>query len=118
MTTKGKTKKVKVEKVEEEAIPQRYTADIILVKEPYAKNERLAQISWYAAGDKLALAIQDTQYSSELEQLIKGNIVTAEGRTYNPFSQPKEWVLNLSKVAPNKLWNKWGATEAKASYEN
>ena len=118
MATKGKTKKVKVEKIEEEAIPVRYTADIVLVNEPYAKNERLAQVTWIAAGDKLRLAIQDTRYSTELENLVLGNIVTAEGRTYNPISQPKEWVLNLSKVAPNNLWKAWGATKAKASYEN
>jgi len=118
MATKRKTKKVKVEKIEEEAIPVRYTADIIMVKEPYAKNERLAQVTWIAAGNKLNLAIQNTRFSADLENLVLGNIVTAEGRTYNPISQPKEWVLNLSKVAPNNLWKAWGATEAKASYEN
>ena len=117
MATKGKTKKVKIEKIEE-AIPVRYTTDILIIHEPNAKNERLAQISWLAAGNKLVLAVQNTRYSTDLETFILGNIETAEGRTYNPVSQPKEWVLNLSKVAPNGLWGKWGASEARASYEN
>ena len=125
MATKVKDKKVKqaivivpVEKVKEEVIPERYVVNIVNVKEPYAKDERVAQITWISAGNKLVLAIQDTRFSSDLEQLVEGNIVTAEGRTYNPISQPKEWILNLSKVAPNNLWNRLGASEARALYEN
>ena len=119
MPTKVKTKKVKVEKVEEEAIPTQYSADILLINEPQAKNERIGQVQWIADGGRLCLAIFDTRFATDLERFITGDIVTAEGRTYSPGLQPKEWVLNLYKVAPRKLWDiKWGATEARASYEN
>ena len=135
MPAKKKTKKVKVEKieqvkkvekvkveeveVEQNMTPTRYSVNLFLVNEPHAKNERIAQINWIAAGDKLVLAIQNTRYSSDLEQMIISDYVTDEGRTYNPVGQPREWALNLSKVAKGILGvgsQRWTASEAKASY--
>lgn len=119
MPTKVKTKKAAVKKVKEEAIPTRYTADIFLVREPIAKNERIAEVSWIAEGNKLSLGIHNVAFSADLEHFVKYNIVTAEGRTYSPGLQPKEWVLNLCKVPEGLLGQKfWTVSEARASYEN
>mgnify|MGYP003627927733 CR=1 FL=1 len=135
MPAKKKTKKVKVEKkeqvkkveevkveeveVEQNMTPTRYSVNVFLVNEPRAKNERIAQINWLAAGDKLVLAVQNPQYTNVLGQMLRSDYATDEGRMYSPASQPREWALNLFKVSKGRLGvgtKRWTASEAKASY--
>ena len=112
----AKAKKTVVKKEEPE--PSKYVVDILNVKEPIAKDEAIGQITWLAESDTLVLHIQDTRFGADLEQFMIGEIVTSDGKSFNPIHESKAWILNLSKVAKGSLWRNWMAGKARAIYED
>tara|TARA_Y100000310_G_scaffold334547_1_gene414594 strand:+ start:450 stop:806 length:357 start_codon:yes stop_codon:yes gene_type:complete len=115
-----KEKKITVNKVVKKVEPEpiKYVVDIINVNEPVSKDDAIGQITWIAESDTLKLHIQDIRFGSDLEAFMTGDIVTSDGKGFNPIHDAKDWVLNLSNVAERALWGKWMASEARAIYED
>jgi len=65
--------------------------------------------------DKNSLEINapDREGLYNLEIFVHNSITTADGKTFNPAEDPKNWLLNLHNVAPLSLYKTWSALEGR-----
>jgi len=97
-------KKEKTEAVKEEIVddtPKRYYVDFYLKREPIAKDEKVGTIFYSDTTESIEIEGLMPNYSSDIEQLMLGNISFMDGVNQifvSRYEDLKNWVLNLHRV--------------------
>ena len=118
--TTVKTKVVKEEVIKEEVVdntPKRYYVDFYVKREPIAKDEKVGTIFYSDATESIKVEGLAVNHSSEIENLMKGDISFMNGAKQvfvSRYESPKDWVLGLHK---SKVSNVFYASEAKIRNE-
>tara|TARA_R110000824_G_scaffold32390_2_gene104627 strand:+ start:654 stop:1049 length:396 start_codon:yes stop_codon:yes gene_type:complete len=107
MVKKTAAKAVIKEKVVEKEVevvdntPKRYYVDFYLKKEPIAKDEKIGTIFYSDTTESLEIEGLVPNHSSDIEQIILGNISFMDGANQifvSRYDDLKNWVLNLHRV--------------------
>ena len=116
--TKNITKKETI--VKEEIVdntPKKYYVDFYFKREPAEKDKIIGTIFYSDTTEKIDIEWLEPSWSSEIEQLMMGDIMFMDGLKQvfvSRYESPKDWVLGLHK---SKVSNVFYASEAKIRNE-
>ena len=71
----------------------------------------VGQVSFNSAKNSLEVDAPDREGLYQLEIFVTA-VITVDGKDISPVDSPKDWILNLHKVAPLSLYKTWRASEA------